>query len=257
MPSPSSLRGRAGRGFTLIELLVVIAIIAILAAILFPVFAQARAAARKASCMSNLKQVSTAMLMYVQDNDEMFPQRDWGKGFWMFLNRGYTTQRASAPINRSSTIYSCPQDPILQYLNDPGLIGLPEITNWGLVGTTNCPAGVAMLGGQCFPYYTSYAINEHTCDEWPGLASWEAPADSILYLEANDPEIEGDEMDEYRYQHNEGSVIAWMDGHVSWRKPQFVANAGSAATWNWIFPPGGPGTGGTRGRGPWTAPAND
>jgi prepilin-type N-terminal cleavage/methylation domain-containing protein len=61
------------RGFTLIELLVVIAIIAILAAILFPVFARAREAARKTSCSSNLKQIATGMLMYVQDYDEVFP----------------------------------------------------------------------------------------------------------------------------------------------------------------------------------------
>ena len=55
------------RAFTLIELLVVIAIIAILAAILFPVFAQAREKARQASCLSNQKQYATATLMYVQD----------------------------------------------------------------------------------------------------------------------------------------------------------------------------------------------
>ena len=61
------------RGFTLIELLVVIAIIAILAAILFPVFAQARGKARQAACLSNLKQLGLATLMYAQDYDEMFP----------------------------------------------------------------------------------------------------------------------------------------------------------------------------------------
>lgn len=60
------------RGFTLIELLVVIAIISIIAAIVFPVFAQARAAARKTVCMSNFKQIGTAMLMYSGDWDEKF-----------------------------------------------------------------------------------------------------------------------------------------------------------------------------------------
>jgi prepilin-type N-terminal cleavage/methylation domain-containing protein len=63
---------RTKRGFTLIELLVVIAIIAILAAILFPVFARAREQARKISCVSNLKQIGTASMMYAQDYDEAY-----------------------------------------------------------------------------------------------------------------------------------------------------------------------------------------
>jgi prepilin-type N-terminal cleavage/methylation domain-containing protein len=61
---------RFNTAFTLIELLVVIAIIAILAAILFPVFARAREQARKTACLSNLKQIGTATLMYAQDYDE-------------------------------------------------------------------------------------------------------------------------------------------------------------------------------------------
>src|SRR5256885_13113510 len=64
---------KENRAFTLIELLVVIAIIAILAAILFPVFAQAREKARGISCISNEKQVGLGILMYVQDYDETFP----------------------------------------------------------------------------------------------------------------------------------------------------------------------------------------
>jgi prepilin-type N-terminal cleavage/methylation domain-containing protein len=67
-----SVRRRQG-GFTLIELLVVIAIIAILAAILFPVFAQAREKARSSSCLSNQKQTALAFSMYAQDYDETYP----------------------------------------------------------------------------------------------------------------------------------------------------------------------------------------
>src|SRR5947209_17461370 len=66
------------RGFTLIELLVVIAIIAILAAILFPVFAQAREQARRSVCLSNTKQIATATIMYAQDYDETMPSVSYG-----------------------------------------------------------------------------------------------------------------------------------------------------------------------------------
>lgn len=69
---------RIKSGFTLIELLVVIAIIAILAAILFPVFAQAREKARQASCISNEKQIGLAVLQYTQDYDETFPMSEDG-----------------------------------------------------------------------------------------------------------------------------------------------------------------------------------
>ncbi|MHB0998926.1 MAG: type II secretion system protein [Armatimonadota bacterium] len=64
---------RKNNGFTLIELLVVIAIIAILAAILFPVFAKAREAARATACLSNNKQLATAMAMYTSENDDLLP----------------------------------------------------------------------------------------------------------------------------------------------------------------------------------------
>ena len=73
MISPSPLLAPKRRGFTLIELLVVIAIIAILAAILFPVFAQARAKARQTACLSNEKQMGNALMMYAQDYDETLP----------------------------------------------------------------------------------------------------------------------------------------------------------------------------------------
>src|SRR5262245_46502674 len=65
------------KAFTLIELLVVIAIIAILAAILFPVFAQAKEAAKKTACLSNDKQMATALFMYAGDYDDMLCQTSW------------------------------------------------------------------------------------------------------------------------------------------------------------------------------------
>src|SRR5579872_770958 len=83
------------RGFTLIELLVVIAIIAILAAILFPVFAQARESARMATCLSNLKQIGLGTMMYVQDYDEHYPNTiAWGRAW-----EGYPPDNLNAPIN--------------------------------------------------------------------------------------------------------------------------------------------------------------
>lgn len=67
---------KASRAFTLIELLVVIAIIAILAAILFPVFAQAKDAAKKTSSLSNIKQTALGVILYAGDNDDIFPDQD-------------------------------------------------------------------------------------------------------------------------------------------------------------------------------------
>jgi len=81
------------RAFTLIELLVVIAIIAILAAILFPVFAQAKAAAKSTADLSNMKQLSLGMLMYSNDSDDMFPyafDNDWGNPLvWPVITQPY------------------------------------------------------------------------------------------------------------------------------------------------------------------------
>src|SRR5207245_7614748 len=92
---------RKTSGFTLIELLVVIAIIAILAAILFPVFAQARATARKAACASNLKQIGLAFTLYAQDYDEMLVPHwqdktgipDWKTLLDPYIKRGENTAR--------------------------------------------------------------------------------------------------------------------------------------------------------------------
>jgi prepilin-type N-terminal cleavage/methylation domain-containing protein/prepilin-type processing-associated H-X9-DG protein len=90
------------RGFTLIELLVVIAIIAILAAILFPVFARAREAARASSCRSNLKQIGTSMLMYVQDYDETMGHS------WLNIPGDYSWKYYLQPYIKNQGVYICP-----------------------------------------------------------------------------------------------------------------------------------------------------
>jgi len=91
------------RGFTLIELLVVIAIIAILAAILFPVFARAREKARQTSCLSNLKQIGTAMMMYVQDYDERYGQSLSGT-----TAGTVTVYHVIMPYMKNAQILQCP-----------------------------------------------------------------------------------------------------------------------------------------------------
>jgi prepilin-type N-terminal cleavage/methylation domain-containing protein/prepilin-type processing-associated H-X9-DG protein len=113
---------RQHNAFTLIELLVVIAIIAILAAILFPVFAQAREKARAAACMSNMKQISNGILMYVQDFDETLPETSLAGVFRNANNNGLGQDyRGILPFNlaiqpyvKNYQVMACPSDDLRQ-----------------------------------------------------------------------------------------------------------------------------------------------
>jgi prepilin-type N-terminal cleavage/methylation domain-containing protein len=121
-------RSHPKRGFTLIELLVVIAIIAILAAILFPVFARAREQARKTTCLSNLKQIGTSMMMYVQDYDETFPwlmQDGRNNNNATGLSRQMTNAGVTPNLNDIRGLF---MDYTLQpYVKNMGLFGCPTL----------------------------------------------------------------------------------------------------------------------------------
>lgn len=124
---------RKMRGFTLIELLVVIAIIAILAAILFPVFAQAREKARGIACLSNLKQLGTATTMYVQDYDETFPM-----AFGYSINQGGWTSGFTRPVPPDAfpdpDVWRCSYSNAIQ----------PYVKNYGVYA---CPSSTIQNGG--------------------------------------------------------------------------------------------------------------
>jgi prepilin-type N-terminal cleavage/methylation domain-containing protein/prepilin-type processing-associated H-X9-DG protein len=152
MKSASRLSG-SSRGFTLIELLVVIAIIAILAAILFPVFAQAREKARAISCISNLKQIGTALMMYTQDYDEAFPSvianstQDGGCApnlEWYALGGGWVT--LANPYIKNGQIYRCPsaESPYWVAGQPEGWCGTPDPNALNLLKTT-APTGVTYM----------------------------------------------------------------------------------------------------------------
>ncbi|MES2463154.1 MAG: prepilin-type N-terminal cleavage/methylation domain-containing protein [Armatimonadota bacterium] len=180
----------AHRGFTLIELLVVIAIIAILAAILFPVFAQAREKARQTACLSNLKQISTGMLMYVQDYDETLPEPGLGGVFRNATNTGLGQiymgiqpfYLAVQPYIKNYQVFGCPSDDKKQNAS----IDRSDMKNMlvaaGVPGANNLPAysntpafheAVAQILPNSYAsnYYLSYTYPYTARLHWSGTCA--------------------------------------------------------------------------------------
>lgn len=117
------------RAFTLIELLVVIAIIAILAAILFPVFAQPKEAAKRTSCLSNMNQIGKAIHMYLGDHDDTYMQA------YFYNNDNNSSNGYTASVD----VFRCPSDPTggmapTNFINNNGGHGVPG----GQVRNTTC-----------------------------------------------------------------------------------------------------------------------
>jgi prepilin-type N-terminal cleavage/methylation domain-containing protein/prepilin-type processing-associated H-X9-DG protein len=170
-------------GFTLIELLVVIAIIAILAAILFPVFAQAREKARQTQCISNTKQIGTAVMMYTQDYDEVFPFSD-----------NFAIVIPGSPVQGGYQYWG---DAIAPYVKNGGQSNHPTLQG----GTGNygpyqrCPSASNMWTGYAYNielgYYPSGQLNGQpsTAPNRVGvpLASLNRPADLVVVVDNSIP----------------------------------------------------------------------
>jgi len=155
------------RAFTLIELLVVIAIIAILAAILFPVFARARAQARKTVCLSNMKQVALGSMMYTQDFDETFPVERNPNTYNPPAPNGYTWHYSVYPYTKNKQMWHCPEDSRNVAWNE-GYLDAQLFGPWNVDS------------------HLSYAYNGAVFDNSNGvkLANFQAPAQVIMVLDS-------------------------------------------------------------------------
>ena len=209
------------RGFTLIELLVVIAIISILAAILFPVFARARENARRASCMSNLKQIGLAVMMYTQDYDEHLPAyKMTNKTPWPTFNSG---------LNGNSTWLWWHM--IFAYVKNPQVFICPSTTAaWDTAGYQMVDSkGVYSYG---YNAYLTSGVQGLSLSAIPDVAETPFVADSTYYvmdpdhdcagahLTSVDPTINpwctgaNDNMDPPIARHLDTFNMCFVDGHV-------------------------------------------
>jgi prepilin-type N-terminal cleavage/methylation domain-containing protein/prepilin-type processing-associated H-X9-DG protein len=195
--STKPLHIKPTRGFTLIELLVAIAIIAILASILFPVFARARENARRASCMSNLKQIGLATMMYVQDYDEWYPMGARRRNMW--AERG-TWRFFLQPYTKSTQVFRCPSD--ASVLSDAGdYIAISYGINYQIAGWCSAVPMAALQSPAQTIFATEMAstdANQYTV--YPTTITW-VPVGAKVYP-----------------RHFDGSNFAFTDGHVKWLK---------------------------------------
>jgi prepilin-type N-terminal cleavage/methylation domain-containing protein/prepilin-type processing-associated H-X9-DG protein len=250
------MMSRHRTGFTLIELLVVIAIIAILAAILFPVFAQARDKARQSTCLSNARQMGIALSMYVQDWDETYP---WAASFRD--DRTPAWAGLISPYVKNLDIFQCPsQDEIVD-----SSLGTPAARK--VAGPRNYTANAEVmpwLSAKPIAEFARFHNNKiRTLAEIPEPANtiaileiaragtvfpqespfrpthhwWSVENDGIAYLAWKKP---ADRSYDYMalLRHQGGSNYVFADGHAKWFKPEATLRAlrstkPTGNMWNW------------------------
>ena len=192
------------KGFTLIELLVVIAIIAILAAILFPVFAKAREKARQTSCLSNIKQLGLATLMYVQDYDETF-----------IPSGGY--QPFAILVIPTGLNYWF--EDVYPYMKNAQILNCPSYRN------NRCYSGGTNGVHPAFPGGVHYTYNTYASAR--ALAQVQRPANWGLITEGvnNYWRIQrAPASNHYQWhdrRHNEGYNVVFGDGHAKWLRERY------------------------------------
>jgi len=256
MSSAARRRGatpRSRKAFTLIELLVVIAIIAILAAILFPVFAQAREKARQTSCLSNTKQLGLGFMMYTQDYDEMFPASGGHlggtpSGAWAYSSAGFynlvmpaewpnvqdARQQASIvawgnvtqPYIKNYQLHNCPSGTLVTRANYDYTKALttPALSTYTFNGllSSYSQAGVAtpaslplMFEGRGKASLKGYIVPN------PALVC-DTPADPCSYKPAggsgNGASSVMFTLNGTMWVHSGGCNFALADGHSKWRR---------------------------------------
>jgi prepilin-type N-terminal cleavage/methylation domain-containing protein len=235
------------KAFTLIELLVVIAIIAILAAILFPVFAQAREKARETACISNMKQVGLGLMMYTEDFDEGFPcgmsqlngaGKDYGMGW---LGQLY-------PYIKNGQVFNCPSDTYNvtpgtndmkvsyaynQWLDSAGGSQPAVIYLNALTSPSNVIALLEVTGGYTYSTAVGSTVpipNENRSAVASGYHA-SVPNGAQHYATGN-MASQFQSADYIAGRHNGASVYLATDGHAKWVHGEDVSNGDSLAAAN-------------------------
>jgi len=212
---------KRAKGFTLIELLVVIAIISILAAILFPVFARARENARRASCMSNLKQIGLGMMMYVQDYDGKYFLRrfDYPAGTYTYFGPWGSNPGFLQPYVKSTQLFSCPSGDATSSYPSGYAINLKLGTG---VSSIITQSRVEVPSEMIVFYDTTWALSGYV----PTANSWTTGTWNVNFCKTAGASPCDAEDGQHYGRHLDGANTAYMDGHVKWHRVSYFYNGG-------------------------------